>query len=348
MKKAALFILAFLFVSPLFIITTCVHANEAELPFEITPVIPENQAIADKGYFDLRVTPNSKHTIYIQMRNLKDHPITLLVTPFNASTSSNGEILYDVNAKTDKFIRLQIPLAKFITYEKKVIIPAKGSLIVPFVISLPDVNEGTVLGGIHVIAENEPISNQEIKQGESTFQIKNQIAYVIGMKMQFPIDVEPDFSFGNVKADLKNGKPKLVIEMKNSAAAVIKDLSGKYTINDKDGKQIWRGFFSNMQMAPNTRFEYAVNWKDDAKLAPGTYTVKLSAKINGKEISAQRKFTIKETERIKDHNETVKKKANEKAIPWWNYVITAAIAGLVFFLIGRSSKKNGKKNAKNE
>lgn len=314
-------------------------AQNSDIPFEVSPVIPDNQTDPLAGYFDLNVTPNYQQTIYIAVKNLQAHPITVNVTPFNAITSSNGDIVYDVNAKKTAYSHLKVYLNKYITNEKKVEIPANTTIKIPLKINLPSINKGMVLGGIHVIAEDAALNQQNVKKGTATFQIKNQIAYVIGMKMQFPVTVPPEFSFGNASVDMQYGTPKLFIEMKNSAPAVIKDLSGTYNVYDKNGNKILYGSFANMKMAPNTRFAYPINWVS-GKILPGTYTVKLSANAAGKVITAERKFTIKEDKAIRQYNNTRKEVHSNTSLPWWNYLVIIAVVGVIFFIIGRKSKKD--------
>lgn len=228
------------------------------------------------------------------------------------------------------------------TPESEIVVPPNASRQVPLEINLPDVNEGLVLGGIHVIAEDATFDEKEINKGTSTLQIKNQIAYVLGIKMQFPEMVPPKFSFGKIKIDMVDGMPKLLIEMKNSAPAVIKDLSGKYVVTAEDGKKVLKGSFSSLKMAPNTRVKYPVDWVS-GKLKPGTYKAKLTATFGDKKVIATKNFAIKETKTIKEYNQLTKEVVNEPAIPWWNYLLTTLVAGCIFFIIGRKSKKEKEK-----
>lgn len=329
-----------LMVAFLFFIFLCPFSAKAstEIPFEVFPVVPDTHG--EKGYFDFYISDHFTKTIYIEARNLKNRPITLLITPINASTSSYGQISYQVNAKENQFLNLKVPLSQNITYESKIMIPAKSSKKIPLIIHLKNIDNGVVLGGVHVIAENETVGEEEIKQGKTTFQIKNQIAYVIGIKMHTQILVEPKFSFENVKLKLQYREPKLYIEMSNAAPAVIKNLSGKYEVTDEEGNQILKGSFSNMQMAPNSRFQYAADWID-GEVDPGKYQIKLSAEADGKKIDSVKQFTVKGTEPIDEYNK--EKKEVDNSIPWWNDFITAAIAGIMFYIIGRRIERKSKK-----
>lgn len=314
-------------------------AKSGEIPFKVAPVLPENQNSDVTGYYDLKVEPNQQQNNYILVENLKNNPITVSITPFNAMTSNNGEIVYDVNVKNDRFVNLKVKLDKYITNDRKIEIPAKASVKVPLKFSLPNINEGRVLGGIHVIADDETINETKIKQNKSTFQIKNQIAYVIGVNLQFPKNVAPKFSFGEARVDMVYGAPKFFIEMKNSAPAVIKELNGTYEVTDYEGKKVLNGSFSSMKMAPNTRFEYPIDWFE-GEVKSGTYKLRVTADADGKNVKAEKIFTIKEDKAIEEFNKGVQKVSPETSVPWWIYFILILVVGFIFFIIGRKSNKD--------
>lgn len=322
-------------LTTLLFFSTTVSADSNEIPFSVSPVGE------DKGYFDFQVTEGFQQTIYLEAHNLTGHPITLLITPINASTSSYGQIVYNVNAKKNQFVNLKVPLSQYISVKEKATIPANSSEKIPLEIQLESIENGTVLGGIHVIAEDETFATEEIQQKGATFQIKNQVAYVIGVKLQTPELAIPEFSFKNVRIDIQYNNPKLFIEMTNSAPAVIKDLSGTYEVFDKKGKLILADSFTKLKMAPNTRFEYGIDWVD-GKIKPGKYTVKLSGIVDGKKITAEKELIIEDKEKFNDYNKEADKEKKEKegtnSFTWWGYFLTALIAGFIFFLIGRRSK----------
>lgn len=314
-------------------------SQSGETPFKVAPILPENQNSEVTGYYDLKVQPKQQQTIYLQVENLKSTPILIRITPFNAMTSNSGEIVYDVNAKNDRFVNLQVKLGKYIINERKIEIPAKASMKVPLKIILPNINKGRVLGGVHVIADNEIVKDGMLEQGKSTFQIKNQIAYVIGVNMQFPESVSPKFSFGEVNVDMLYGAPKLFIEMKNSAPAVIKDLNGTYVVTDDKGDKVLDGSFSSMKMAPNTKFEYPIDWIK-GKVNSGTYKLRVTAVVDGKNVAEEKIFVIRDSKTIEEFNKGVQKTSPESGLPWWSYLFMLLIIGFIFFIIGRKSKKD--------
>jgi hypothetical protein len=340
-KKVFILFFHYLVICLIFVIPNTVLATN-KTPFEISPILPDNQNPDVTSYYDIKVSPNEKITLSTFVKNNLDKPIVAVLTPLNATTSSIGDIVYDVNGKKQQFLNLKVKLNNIAPMKTSIEIPANSSISIPIEFQLPSENTGIVIGGIHVIADGTALSETEFMEGNATFNIKNQIAYVIGIKMQFPTLVDPEFSFGKARVDLQYGEPKLFIEMKNSAPAVVKDLSGTYKVSDEDGKQVLEGTFSDMKMAPNTRFEYAVNWVD-GKVKPGKYNVKLTAIVDGKDYKAQKNFVIKETKPINDFNKEAKEKADNDgvnlAIPWWGYALSVATVGMIFFFIGRKSKK---------
>lgn len=338
MWKISKMLVASLFIFLTYPVPASFASKAGAIPFEVSPILPDNQHGDVRGYFDLDAVPGQKDKIFIMAKNLKDHQITVKITPFNAMTSNNGEIIYDVKAKEDRFIELQADFKKHIQNENQIVIPAKSSVKIPFEISHPDAAKGMALGGIHVIAENEAISEEKIEQEHSTFQIKNQIAYVIGLKIQYPEKAEPDFSFGDVRLDILDGKPKLVLEMKNSAPAVIKNAKIQYSVADKRGTVILDGTLPEVGMAPNTKFDYPVQWLD-GEIKSGEYEISLAAEYGGKQITDTKQLAVEKTDDVKEFNKQTKAEAADTGIAWWNYLLTALNAIVIFLFVARRLKK---------
>ena len=335
------FILLFV---PAFILTNPISSLASEvIPFEISPVLPEKQNTGVFSYYDLNVNPNEIITLSVEVKNNLDQPLIVNITPFNATTSAIGDIAYDVNHKKEQFINLKVPLKQIGEAKNGIEIAPRSAARIPIEFKLPDEDKGVVIGGIHVISAEAPLSEDIVQDEKTTFKINNQIAYIIGVKMQLPTKVAPVFAFDHAQAEISQGVPRLLLGMQNKAPAVIKDLSGTYVVTDKFGDQVLDGSFSNITMAPNTQFEYPVDWTD-GQLEPGKYTVDLTADLDGKTITAKKTFTIKETEPVKEYNKdkAAAETKTDSILPWWNYFLTAAGAGFIFFIIGRKSKKKQK------
>ena len=326
-------------------ITNPLSSSASEvIPFEISPVIPDRQNVGVRGYYDINVNPNEIIVLSVDVKNNLDKPLIVNITPFNATTSTSGDIVYDVNHKKEQFVNLKVPLQQVGESKNGVEIAAESTARIPIEFKLPKEEKGVVIGGIHVIADDASFSENVVQNEDATFKINNQIAYIIGVKMQFPIKVPPEFSFGKARVEMFQGKPRLLIEMKNAAPAVVKELSGTYAVKDEDGNPVLKGSFLDIIMAPNTRFEYPVNWTD-GKLKPGEYTVDLTAELEGKNITAKKKFVIEETKPVKEYNKVTEETKVDSSNPWWNYLITAAVAGFIFFIVGRRTKKDKSKKS---
>lgn len=270
-----------------------VSASVAPQPMSVKPILPENQKAGVNGYFDLLVNSGDKQTIYMQIINNKEENIVVTFTPANAYTRPEGGIFYDAEIDSPETVILDkfFALSNYIAIDKEVIIKPNETVNIPIEISVPDMNSGSILGGV-LISEKTPASEEvkeETKKDEAKFKVITKTVFAVAIQLDLPDMPSPAFSFG--KVGFNPVTPDVFIEMRNDAPMIQRRISGVYKVTNKDGQELFAGKFEPIIMAPKTKINFPMHW-DSATLEPGTYTLSITANVAGKEIIAEENFDI--------------------------------------------------------
>jgi len=342
MKRSGYFI-AFLLLLPILYINTFLNvaaAEAAELPITIKSIFPDNQKAGITGYFDLQVSSGEKQTIFIQITNNKSEDIVVEIIPTNAYTSPTGTIFYKEAADSPETILLDefFALSKCLSLNKEVAIKAKETVKVPIEVTAPNIDSGTMLGGI-LISEKEKVDenvNEEIEKIEkdtAKFRVLTKTAFALAIQLDFPNQANPAFSFG--KAGFKPNGAKVFIEMVNDATLIQRDISGVYEVTNKDGEKLFAGEIAPMIMAPKTQINYPFPWGNPT-LEPGNYTLSINANVAGEEIAIERVFKI-DNNSVKKYAESANQPIaqTQTGIPYWAAILAVVILGGLMFWFGK-------------
>src|SRR5690606_20091449 len=93
MKKHILILLG-LVITLVFFSPNQSLASEKTIPFQVSPIITENQQEGVNSYISLNIEDLDTQTIQFEVSNISNEQITLDIIPLNALTSSNGGIQY--------------------------------------------------------------------------------------------------------------------------------------------------------------------------------------------------------------------------------------------------------------
>lgn len=248
----------------------------SELNFSVTPVQSEYQIDKNKTYFDLLLKQGQKTDLKVILANDTDKEIKVNVDIYRATTNSNGVVEYGKN-NSEKDSSLQYDISDYVTYEKKVVIPAKSSLDYIFSINMPkDKFEGLIAGGI-TFQEEKPKDDKEGKK-EQGLALKNEFSYVLGLLMRQQKDNgEPDLKLLSVKATQINARNAIDYCLQNPSFAYINSLATKADVyKEGEDKPLYSEEKKYMQAAPNSHFSLSVPLKGK-KLEPGNYEIKVAA-----------------------------------------------------------------------
>lgn len=282
-----------------------VHINKVfagDMNFSVEANIPNNQIDKSQTYFDLQMKPGQEQDISITIKNSSDKASTFSVEPHVAVTNQNGVIDYSKDVKKDS--SLNVGLVDVISGEQKYTLAPKKTKKAVFHIKMPKESyNGIILGGFHIRKEQKDEDESE----KQAVQIKNQYAYVIGIKLrETDEDVQPELVLNDVKPGLQNYRTVVTANIQNTQPVIINGLKVKAKISKKSGGEILHETEKqDMSMAPNSNFDFPISW-DSQELKAGTYHLSLVAdddkenqwslekdfKIKGKESKALNKEAV--------------------------------------------------------
>ena len=252
--------------------------------FAVNPILGENQADKNVGYFDLLLKPNQSQVLKFSIVNGSDKSVKVATTFGTAFTSSSGTVAYTPDlVKPDS--SLKINLKDYIKLPKTVTVKAHEKAIVTAEVTMPPTQfQGLLAGGFN-FSESKDSKTAQASKGNGVTLINNY-NYVIGLTIQQSLNkISPDLVLGSVAPEQVNGRnviaakltnPKMTYLMDMNAQAEVinlKDKSVKYTYNNAD-----------MKMAPNSAFKLAIpvsiqgvlNGKSSTPLKAGKYQLRLS------------------------------------------------------------------------
>lgn len=307
--------------------TTLVYAEDGNVGFNIQMLSSDAQHDANASYFDLRLLPGQKETIKFRLNNTSDEASTYSVHVNQAYTNSQGFIDYtDVDGTKENDIPYKIQ--DMVTYEKKVTVAAKTSVDVPIDITMPDkAFDGQIMAGIQVLKDQE----------KSDDQINVDYGYILGLKItESDTPVVREMNLVSVTPEASFGQPSVIATVQNPTMDAYGHL--KYVVdikNKKEDKSIYsKTYDDNMEMAPNSLFDLAINTKDQPLVA-GDYSLNMTitdAKDN--KWTFDKEFTISKQQADKINDATINQgKKNTLPYVWIIIgVLVLIIIGLVIYL----------------
>lgn len=309
------------------------YGDENSSNVGVSAVIPENQINKDKTYFDLLLAPGEEQELEVILTNSSNADITMESSVNSAITNDNGVVDYSQsNPKYDK--TLVYPLSSIATFEKEQVIPANSDKKMKITVKMPETEiNGIIAGGVYLSAKDD---ENAAKSDNSGVQIKNKYVYVVGMQLRNRKDISdvlPELALDKnlIQPKQVNYRNYLGINLQNKESVFIRDMTVEAKIYKKGSNDVFvESKDENLKMAPNSNFNYGVNWKNQEFVA-GTYRAKVTATAKdygNKTWTWDEEFTIT----AKDAKEL-----NEKAVdlevkktPLWMYI---AIAGGLLLLL---------------
>ena len=314
-----------------------VTASEAtELPMSIKAILPDNQKDGVSGYFNLQVNPEEKQTIYIEIQNNKSEDILVNLRPTNAYSQPTGGIFYDVDVDSPDTAILDeaFALSQNISMENEVVIKANETVEVPIEITVPNMNKGTIIGGV-LIEEKVEVSEQAsetLEKDTAQFKVITKTAFAIAIQLDLPEQAESAFSFG--EAGFNPIGPNVYIEMLNDAPIIQRQIAGEYKVSDEEGQELFSGNFEPIIMAPKTKINFPMNW-DSSALESGKYTLSITADVAGKEMLVEENFEIN-NDSVKEYSERANQPITQtqEGIPYWVVIVAVVISvGLTLWFV---------------
>ncbi|MEO1769224.1 DUF916 and DUF3324 domain-containing protein [Candidatus Enterococcus ferrettii] len=295
---------------------------ENDVGFTVEPVLPGTQVDESKGYYYIRTKPSEPQELTLRIRSTNKQPAKVIIYVKDAYTNQNGAIDYDsTNYTRDKTLVQSLEEITEVS-EKEVTVENYESKEVTIKVTPPEVSFEGVKGGAVCVMNAE---SKEEKEG-----LRSSFGYRIGLLVTESADTFDDggsLNLVNVRPEIHQGKRVIQARLQNPEAKVLKELTVKATLRKKGETAVLRQReATGMRMAPNSQFDFAVNWGIDP-IKPGTYCLKVQASSGENTWDWEKEFTIGEKEA---------KKLNEEAsytltYPQW---IPLVVVVLAFLTIG--------------
>lgn len=294
-----------------------VHADN-NVQFSVVPELPENQSQKDQSYFDLRMAPDQKQTIYVDIKNTAQTESQFKIRINQAYTNHAGFIDYG-QSKQGVDASFPYQLAEIVHAPKTIKVAGQNSARIPIEIKMPAKEyAGQILAGIQVLKMNEGQ-----KDG-----INNEFGYIVGLKLtENDQPVTRQLELIKVKPAVSFAKTSVVAQIRNPTMDAIGHLKYQAKVIDRhSGKTVRQvKYDKNMQMAPNSTYNFAIDWagKD---LRAGKYLLDLKvqdAKDNHWHFKKNFVITAKDAKNV---NQAV---VGQAPMPLWIWIV----GGLVLLVV---------------
>jgi hypothetical protein len=328
MRKGLLMLLVSLLVG-LGIVANHDRVYAGSMNYSVKANIPENQINKNLTYFDLKMSPGSKQTISLTVKNGSSKEMELMIEPNTAITNQNGVIDYSKH-EHEQDSSLKYAFSELISPKQKVMLKGNETKEVSFTIQMPkEPLDGVILGGFYIY---------EINQAEETLadhpvQLNNEFSYVIGVKLsETDKIVKPNLTLNVVQAGLMNYRPVVTVNLQNVEAVIVNDLEVNASVT-KEGQQqtLHETKKSKMSMAPNSNFDFPIRW-DGKPLEPGKYHVYVTANSGNQTWKFDKMFEIN-AENAQQINDIAVETTAEKENKFVYWGMGAIILILVFIII---------------
>ncbi|MGM0219440.1 DUF916 and DUF3324 domain-containing protein [Enterococcus sp. AZ126] len=344
--KQAIFLL--LYIGCLLLIipqTTYAQDGDGEIGYSYKIIKPENQ-IGSAGYFDLRMSPEQKQTVEIELYNMTDGELGVDLSVHSAKTNSNGVIEYGP-AKIEKDPSLKYDIGDIVKVPETVTLAPKETKKVPVDISMPKESfDGQLSGGIYL---QKSETEAEKKASESANGVVNKYAFIIGMLLsETDTKIQPELALNKVYAGSSNYRNAFLINFSNLEPTYVEGMTVDARIFKKGSDEIlYDSKKENYRMAPNTQMTFPVNLNGE-QFAPGDYDSHIVVTAGDKKWEWKESFSITQKDADKYNAQDVSL-IQDRGINW---VMIAMIAGgvlvllfVIFIVVRTTSKKKKKKKA---
>ncbi|MEQ6357166.1 DUF916 and DUF3324 domain-containing protein [Lysinibacillus sp. M3] len=312
-------------------------ASASQFNFGVYTVIPDNQIDKQKSYFNLKMKPNQKQTLTIQLKNDTEDDVVIEPIIHSATTNINGVVEYGpTNAVRDSSLLYE--LGDLIKTDKEITIPAKGSKDLYLNVTMPEEEfDGILAGGITL--EEKKASSKNTEETNKGVNIENKYAYVVGITLQETDEVvKQDLQLHDVKAGQVNARNVINATLQNPTATYLNRFEVDAVITKKGKKEeLYKSQKQDMQMAPNSNFDYPISLNGE-KFKSGNYTLHLKAKSSEESWEFEKDFTI-EGEVASKFNKLDVSIEDPNYIWYIVGLLFALLAGLLSFLFWKKKQQ---------
>lgn len=217
----------------IFIISVSIFSSTqiqaASIPISVKPVIPENQIGDVTSFYQLKVKPEQKQDLEMELENSSDQPITVDLAINPASTGMSGSLIYN-QGKSNKLHLAPVTLTDIASVEQHVEVPAKGKKKIKIHLEVPKEKfEGVILGALRISDFDDKAEQpkEDAKAKSESFSVNNKYAYAIAIQLQEEekINVKPEIKLDKVIASQIAGRNTIKAQLQNPAPVILNGLT---------------------------------------------------------------------------------------------------------------------------
>ncbi|WP_271497202.1 DUF916 and DUF3324 domain-containing protein, partial [Enterococcus sp. 5H] len=224
-----------------------------ELNFTVTSIFPENQQNNALGYFDLRMKPNQKQSIEVELTNTSDQAITVDMYATTAVTNLNGVIEYkDLEPTLDT--SLTYPFQTVAELPESVDLKGNETKNVTIDLTMPETEyNGMILGGLYFKEQGKEEAELSDQQGMG---VRNVFSYVVGVKLtETDVALQPDLKLLEARGGQVNYHNAFEAQLQNPEAVEMNDLTVTAQVMKQGSSTIlYEETREGLRMAPNSNF----------------------------------------------------------------------------------------------
>jgi len=244
---------------------------------------------SDKTFFDVDLKKGQTENFQLKIENTSNQPITIEVTPVDATTNSSGEIQYHGKNEFKKSFKHRFT---DITSEKQVVsIDGKANKTVEFHCQIPDeITEGEILGGFNI--SQIDFDQQPTNTKNSNIEIKNRYTYTVAAFIHLDNSgkLNDIFDLGKIELKKVNTFRKLQIDFENVIPQLQNKVKLDVNIKKKGSKKaIISESFDDVQLAPLSVFPIQLSGQN---ILAGKYEAIISVTHNKKQTTLNKEFVI--------------------------------------------------------
>lgn len=306
-----------------------------DVNYSVEAILPEENQNPDVTYFDLLAAPGEEMELQMLVHNYSDEPLEVDVAITDATTNSNGLIIYEEDEEIDP--SLDNPLSELVELEEeRVTVPAGESRPITAHLKLPEEEfEGVKLGGFRFqeVSENSQLSDDE------GIQIKNEYAYVIGLQVrENDAQLSPELQLQSIEPDLYNHRTAIKVNLQNPTPTVIQNLDITAEIFESNSEEpLQVATQEDSSFAPNSNMNFYIDWENQP-LEAGEYRLELQA-TNGEQVWEWNKtFSIQAESALSEMNESAVELDNSSNINQLLMYIIIGLAVIIVILLLRQFK----------
>lgn len=276
------------FISINFLMTIPTFAKETS--FSVKAKIPAKQWDQKKTYFDLRVTPGEVEKLEVELRNNTDAEVKVGIQANSAVTVDGGVIDYEAtDSELDE--TMEYPFSEMVEVDSEVTLAPKETKTIAAKLTVPEESfDGIILGSLYFT---------EMKETKSS-KTKNEtiLSQVIGVQLsENDHEVTTELDLIKAKAGQIDNRNVVLATVQNPTPKILSNMvvtADVFKGNNKK-KPIYHNKKENLNMAPNSTFDYSVSTEDQAFKA-GNYVMKMTIEVDGEKLELEQKFEIKKEE----------------------------------------------------